>query len=520
MNGRITTRLNPSGGLALILYLSLFDLLLHFLTNGHYGYFRDELYYLACGEHLAWGYVDQSPMIALVAKVTRALLGDSLFAIRFFPAVAGAALVFITGLTVRELGGRRFAITLASVAVIIAPGFLILHTILTMNAFEPLFWATGAYLLVRIFKAGDGRLWLWFGVVAGLGLMNKHSTLMFGFAVVVALALTPTRKYFLLKWLWLGGLVALIIFLPNILWQINHGFPTVEVLRNADKNQNLPVSPFDFFKGQLLLAHPLTFPLWTTGLYFYLAARAGKPYRALGWVYVVMFVSMILLRAKVYYLLPIYPVLFASGAVWGEDLFARLSVRAHAWRWLKPATVAVLVVGGAALAPLSLPVLPVETFIRYQRTLGLEAPRTEKLQLAELPQHYADMFGWEEMTEAVARVYHSLPAEEQPRCAIFARNYGEAGAIDFFGARYGLPKAIGKHQNYFLWGPRDYTGECVITFGEKLEGVQKTFNQIELAATFTHPYVLPHENNQPIFVCRQPKAPLKEIWPRVKCYSC
>jgi 4-amino-4-deoxy-L-arabinose transferase-like glycosyltransferase len=520
VNGRTPTRLNPTGDLALILYLSLFKLFLHFLTNGHYGYFRDELYYLACGEHLAWGYVDQAPMIALVARVTRAVFGDSLFAIRFFPAVAGAALVFVTGLIVRELGGSRFAIVLASVAVIVAPGFLILHTILTMNAFEPLFWALGAYLLVRIFKTGDARLWVWFGAVAGLGLMNKHSTLMFGFAVVVALIITPARRYFLSKWLWLGGLVALLIFLPNILWQIGHGFPTVEVLRNADKNQNLPVSPLDFFKGQLLLAHPLTFPLWAAGLYFYLAARAGKPYRALGWAYVVMFVSMILLRAKVYYLLPIYPVLFASGAVWFEDFFARLTQRARAWRWLKPATVSVLVVGGVVLAPLSLPVLPVETFIRYQRALGLETPRTEKLRLAELPQHYADMFGWEEMTETVARVYHSLPAEEQPRCAIFARNYGEAGAIDFFGARYGLPKAIGKHQNYFLWGPRDYTGECVITIGEKLEDVQKTFNQIELAATFTHPYVLPHENNQPIFVCRQPKAPLKEIWPRVKCYSC
>jgi hypothetical protein len=520
VNGRTSPRLNPTSDLALILYLSLCDLLLHLLTNGHYGYFRDELYYIACGEHLAWGYVDLAPMIALVARVTRAILGDSLFAIRFPAALAGAGLVFVTGLIVRELGGRRFAITLASVAVIIAPGFLILHTILTMNAFEPLFWALGAYLLVRILKTGDARLWLWFGVVAGLGLMNKHSTLMFGFAVVVALLLTPARKYFLSKWLWLGGLVALLIFLPNILWQIKYGFPTVEVLRNADKNQNLPISPFDFFKGQLLLTHPLTFPLWAAGLYFYLAAKAGKPYRALGWAYVVMFVSMILLRAKVYYLLPIYPVLFAAGAVWCEDLFARMAARARAWRWLKPATVALLLVGGVALAPLSLPVLPVETFIRYQRALGLETPRTEKLRLAELPQHYADMFGWEELTGTVAQVYHSLPAEEQPRCAIFARNYGEAGAIDFFGARYGLPKAIGKHQNYFLWGPRDYTGECVITIGEKLEGVQKSFNQIELAATFTHPYVLPHENNQPIFVCRQPKAPLREIWPQVKCYSC
>lgn len=520
MNDRASNRLSPSSDLALILYLSLAKLLIHFLTNGHYGYFRDELYYLACGEHLAWGYVDQAPMIAIVARITRALLGDSLFAIRFFPAVAGAGLVFVTCLIARELGGGRFAIILAALCVIVAPGFLLLDTILTMNAFEPLFWAIGALVIVRICKTDDRRLWLWFGAVEGVGLMNKHSTLVFGFAVVVALLLTPARKYFLSKWLWLAGLIALLIFLPNILWQINNGFPTVEVLRNADKNQNLPVSPFDFFKGQLLLTHPLTFPVWAAGLYFYLIAKTGKPYRVLGWAYVVMFALMIALRAKIYYLLPAYPLLFAPGAVQLEKVFARLSERRRAWRWLKPATVALLIVGGALLAPLALPVLPVETFIRYQHALGLEAPRTEKLRLAELPQHYADMFGWEEMTRVVAEVYHGLPAEEQPRCAIFARNFGEAGAIDFFGARYGLPKSIGKHQNYFLWGPRDYTGECVITIGEKLEGVQKSFNQIELAATFTHPYVLPHENNLPIYVCRQPKAPLKEIWPRVKCYSC
>ncbi|HJQ31818.1 MAG TPA: glycosyltransferase family 39 protein [Pyrinomonadaceae bacterium] len=511
---------DPRGALAVALYLAAAKLVLHLLTNGQYGYFRDELYYLACGEHLDWGYVDQAPLIAVVARAERAVLGDSLFAIRFLPALSGAALVFVTGLLARELGGGRFAVVLACVCVIVAPAFLALHTILTMNAFEPLFWTAGAYFVARALKTGDGRYWLWFGLVMGLGLENKHSTLVFGFAVVVGLLLTTARKFFLSKWLWIGGAVAFLIFLPNLLWQISHGWPTVEVLRNADKNQNLPISPLDFFKGQLLLTHPLTFPVWAAGLCFYLFTRAGRNFRALGWAYVVMFVLMIVLRAKVYYLLPVYPVLFAPGGVWFESLFARLAERRSLWRLLRPASVALLVLGGAVTAPLALPVLPVETFIRYQRALGLEAPRTEKLRLAELPQHYADMFGWEEMTRAVASVYNSLPPDERGRCAVFARNYGEAGAIDFFGARYGLPKAIGKHQNYFLWGPRDYTGECVITVGERETDVRKSFDEVELAATITHPYAIPHENNLPVYVCRKPKRPLKEIWPEVKCYSC
>jgi hypothetical protein len=509
---------NPRGEVALALYLSAFKLLLHFFTNGHYGYFRDELYYLACGEHLDWGYVDQAPLIAVVAWFERALFGDSLFALRLLPALAGAATVFLTGLLAREAGGRRFAVAVACLCVIVAPYFLLVDTLLTMNAFEPLFWTACAYLLARLLKGEDARLWLLFGPVAGVGLMNKHSTLAFGFAVVVGLAVSRSRGLLLSPWVWAGGAIALLVFAPNIIWQIRHGWPTIEVLRNADKNQNVAFSLADFFKGQVLFMHPLTFPVWASGLYFYLFRREARALRALGWAYVALFALMVVFRAKFYYILPFYPILLAPGGAQAEAWLA--SARPALRVWAKPALITLLLAGGAILAPFGLPLLPVETFIRYQRFIGLEPPRTERLKLAELPQVYADMFGWEEMTQTVARVYDNLPPEERGRCAVFARNYGEAGAIDFFGPRYGLPKSIGKHQNYFLWGPRDYTGECVITIGEKLEDVSKSFDQVEQAATFTHPYVLPHENDLPIFLCRKPKRPLKEIWPQVKCYSC
>lgn len=502
--------------LAILSYLALADLLLHFLTNGRYGYFRDELYYLACGEHLAWGYADQPPLIAVVARLSRALMGDSLFAIRFCPAVAGALLVLIAGLIARALGGRRFAIALTALAVIVMPVYLYLHTVLTMNAFEPLFWMTDAYLVIRIIKEGRTRLWLWFGVVSGVGLLNKHSMLIFGFAIVVGLLLTSARKVLFNRWLVFGGLVAALIFLPNVIWEMRHDWATVEVLRNAAVNQNLPITPFQFFTGQLQLTNPLTLPLWLGGLYCYLFVPAFKPYRALGWAYLVIFVLLVVLKGKVYYLAPAYPMLFAAGAVGLERL---TEVR---WRRtiLRPASLALLLVAGIILAPLTLPVLPVETYIHYAQRLGLAEIKTEKLRTGALPQHYADMFGWPELTATVADAYHRLSPDEQTRCAIFARNYGEAGAIDFFGPRYGLPKAISKHQNYWLWGPRNYTGACVLTVGEKLSDVQKTFNQVEQVATFTHPYVMPYENNLPILLCHQPKLSLQEIWPRLKCYSC
>src|ERR1044072_112790 len=302
----VREKFDPRGGGALGLYLLAFKLVLHFLTNGGYGYFRHALYYLACGEHLDWGDVDQAPLIAVVAWCERAVFGDSLFALRLLPALAGAATVFLTGLIAREAGGRRFAVLVACVSVIVAPYFLSINTILTMNAFEPLVWTACAYIVVRILKDEESRLWILFGLVAGLGLMNKHSTLAFGFAIVVGLAISHSRRQFLNPWLWAGGAVALLLFAPNVIWQVQHGCPTVEILRNADKNQNVAFSLADFVKGQVLLMHPLTLPVWVAGLYFYLFRREARAYSSLGWAFVALFALMVVFRAKVYYIAPFY----------------------------------------------------------------------------------------------------------------------------------------------------------------------------------------------------------------------
>lgn len=505
-----------SGDLAVVVYLALAKLALHFLTNGQYGYFRDELYFLACGERLDWGYVDQPPLIAVVARVTRALFGDSLFAIRLFPALAGALLVLLTGLVARELGGGRFAQALACVAVIVAPVYLLLHTWLTMNAFEPLLWMLCAYLLILLLKGGDEKLWLLFGATAGIGLLNKHSMLFFGFGLVAGLMLAGQGRLLLSRWAWAGGLVALLIFLPNVWWQWAHGWPMLELLRNVEVAKNYQASLPEFFAGQLLLTHPLNFPLWLAGLYFYLRAAAGKKFRALGWSYLIVFALMIWLKGKVYYLAPIYPMLLAAGAVGVERSLAMRPRLA----WLRAALIVVLLAGGAALAPMALPVLPVEAFIRYARLFGMrEGVKTENKELGRLPQHYADMFGWENMTATVARVFHDLPPEERSKCAIYAQNYGEAGAIDFFGKAYNLPKAISGHQNYFLWGPRGHTGECVIIIGGKAADHAEIFGEVREAARVSSDYAMPYENDLPIYVCRRPKFSLPEIWPQVKHYD-
>jgi Dolichyl-phosphate-mannose-protein mannosyltransferase len=503
-----------SSDLAIVLNLSLATLILHVLADNQYGYFRDELYFLACGRHLAWGYVDQPPMIAAIAEFSRWLLGDSLRAIRFFPALAGAAKVLLAGLIARELGGRRYAQVLACVAVITAPIYLGIDHLLTMNAFEPLFWMGCAYVAILVFKGGNPKLWLAFGALAGLGLENKYSMLFFGFAFVVGVLLTRQRKILLDKWLWLGGALAFLIYFPNFLWEVRHHWPMFEILNNIQRShKNEPITLLSFFVGQLLLLEPLAFPVWLAGLAWLLFAKVARAYRALGWTFVVLFATFVILKGKVYYLAPAYPMLFAAGGVVLERWIERRNRL-----WLKPAIIAVLLVAGTVLAPFALPVLPVKTYIAYQKALGLEPPRTEQHKMGPLPQGYADMFGWPEMVQTVAEGYNKLTPEEKTRCGIFAQNYGEAAAIDFFGPQYGLPHAVSGHNNYFLWGPGRYTGDVMIVLDDNRETLEKYFDDVELGAVFQNPYVMPYENDMPIWICRGAKIPLQELWPRVKKY--
>ncbi len=497
-----------------VFYLAGIALLLHFLTSGRYGYFRDELYYIACGRHLAWGYVDQPPLIAVIARLSQTLLGNSLFAIRFFPALAGAAAVFLAGWIARELGGGRFAQGLAALALLVAPAYLAMDSFLSMNAFEPVFWILCAWLAIRIVKGADERWWLAFGAVAGLGLLNKNSMLLFGYALFVGLLASRARRVFYSKWIWLGAFIAFAIFLPNLLWQWRHGWPQVEVVLNAQLYKNTPTSPAQFLLEQILFLHPLTLPIWLAGLWFYLGSRDGSEFRFLGWTYLVLLGLLLALRGKSYYLLPAYPMLLAAGGVAIERWIA-----APARRWVKRAAPAALVLGGLLTLPYGLPVLPIQTFIRYESWLPLARPvQIERDAPKDLPQLYADMFGWKKMVATVAGVYDSLPPAERRECAILARNYGEAGAVDFFSPRYGLPRAISGHNNYYLWGPGNFSGRVVISVGLERAELEQMFGEVHRAATFTDRYAMPVENDLPIYICKKPKAPLRSMWPRTRYY--
>ncbi len=485
-------------------------LLFHLLTASRYGIFRDELYYLACAEHLDWGYVDQPPLIAGIAWFARHAFGDSLLGLRLLPALAGAALVWLAGTLAREFGGGRFAQALAAVSAACVPIYLVFQHWLTMNAFEPLIWTGCAWCVVRAVRTGEPRYWLGFGVLAGVGMENKYSMAFFIIGVITGLVLSPERRFLRSRWMWIGGLAAFLIFLPNLLWLVRHDFPFLELMNNVRRSgRDIARGPVAFVLDQAMLVNPVLFPLWIGGLAWLMFNRAGRRYAVLGWAYLVMLILFIALKGKNYYLAPAYPMLLAAGAVAFEQLTSRRMA------WSRPVYLVLILAASAILAPLFAPILPVETYIRYQKALGLEPSKSENQANGPLPQYFADEFGWEEMTRAVAKVYFSLPPVERATAAIFANNYGQAGAIDFLGPKYGLPKAVSGHQNYWYWGPRDYTGETVIVLGSDGSGDREHFATVEAAGRAEHPYSRLDEHFD-IFLCRRLNVNLQTLWPEVK----
>jgi hypothetical protein len=502
-----------AGGMLIVVLIGAAKFLFHFYFNNRYGYFRDEFDYMACGNHLAWGFVDHPPLIPFIAKACRFLFGDSLRSIRLVPALASSALVVLTGMIAREFEGRRFALILSAVAVLISPIYLSDGSLLTTNCLEPLLWMGCAYFAILAVKRGEPRYWLWFGVVAGIGLEEKYSIAVMGLGVVAGLLLTEERKAFASKWLWLGGAAAFLIFLPNFLWNVRNHWPFFELMHNIrETGRDVILSPLEYFVQQVLLVNPLTAPIWIAGVFALLFWKPLRPYRFLGWCYVVAFTFFVALHGKNYYLAPIYPMLMAAGAVAIEEGIERARQG-----WLRPVTLTVMLVAGACMLPLVVPILPIGTFNVYLHKLPFDVPASEHShQRAVIPQHYADQFGWTELVAETAKAYQMVPATERPSCAVFAQDYGQAGSIDFFGPRYGLPPALSGHQTYFLWGPRGYSGSCMIVVDDDRERLEQLFGSVEFVGMSEfNPWSL--EREVPVFICRKPKfGTLQELWPELK----
>jgi Dolichyl-phosphate-mannose-protein mannosyltransferase len=518
-------------GMAIFWVIALAKLLFHYYFNNRYGYFRDEFDYMACGERLAWGYVDQPPLIPFLIHICRAVLGDSLRCIRFIPALASSLLVVQTAFLARELGGRRYAVLLSAICAVVVPQYLSNGSLLGTNCLEPNLWMGCAYFAILAIKRNDPRYWLWFGVVAGLGMEEKYSIAVFGFGMVVGLLFTEQRRVFLNKSIWLGGLTAFLIFLPNLLWNIHYGWPFVQLIHNIKADgRDVVLGPGQFFLQQALLVNPLTLPIWLRGLLFLLFSAQLRPYRALGWCYLVCYAVFFVLHGKSYYLAPVYPMLLAAGAVVIESAIdgrvedradpradARPENRRRRLQWLKPAIVVVLLANGAYLSPIVIPILSPDHFLAYAKSLPFKLPVMEHAHArAALPQWYADQFGWEEIVAETAVAWNRIPAADRQDCGIFAQDYGQAGAIDFLGRRYGLPQSLSGHQTWFLWGPRGYSGNCMIVLDDSRKRLEQLWQHVDYVGTSAaSPYAL--EQQIDIYICRGKKFDSwAGLWPQLK----
>ena len=499
-----SSKREPIPGLVLgvVIALCAAKLLLHIFTSvRHYGIFRDELYYLDMARHLDWGYVDAAPLIAVYTRLAM-LLGGSLAALRILPALAGTALIALSMLTAREFGGGRYAQFIAGLSILMAPGFLADDSLLTMNAFEPLYWMGCIWVIARIVRTGNSRLWIWFGVLAGLGLENKHSTLFFGFAVFVALLLTQYRREFLKPWIWIAAAIVVLLFLPNLLWQIHRHFPTLEDLENVrreGKNIVLPLLPF--IKEQFIAMHPVLSLVWLAGLIWLLMQRS---WRIFGVAFLVFFVTMFIEHAKDYYLFPMYPMLFAAGGVVIERWLAPRAA------WTRAAVVVIILALTIPTAPLATWMLSPEQYVAYTHKLGFKPPNQEVHHAGMLPQPIGDQFGWPELTREVGDIYNSLPPDERAKTGILAGNYGEAGAINEYGPQYGLPHAYSRHQNHWYWGPpqQDYRNFIFLQFSR--EDVQDNCTSWQAFEHFNK-YGMAEENT-PIYLCLGAKFDLRKVW--------
>jgi 4-amino-4-deoxy-L-arabinose transferase-like glycosyltransferase len=478
---------------------------LHILTNGQYGFHRDELATLDDARNLAWGYVAYPPVTPFLGRLSLELFGPSLRGARFFPTLAQAVSVVLTGLMARELGGNRFAQVTAALTVAIAPVSLASATLLQYVAFDYMWWVVTAYLVIRLLRSEDPRLWLAIGGAIGLGMMTKYSMVFLVAGLVLGVVATDARKDLKSRWLWMGIGVSLLIFLPNFIWQIRHHFISLDFLRHIHARDVRIGRTDGFWSDQLTITTcPVTLPLWVTGLSSLFVVPEFRRYRPIAWMFIVPFTLFVIAKGRGYYTAPAYPMLLAAGAVMEDRWTQGLS---PGWsRLLRVGTLAVTPIGGLVVAAAVLPVAPVGSAWWEKANVG----------------DFREEIGWPELVSEVARIRDSLPAEERDRTGILAANYGEAGAIDLYGTAFGLPKAISGVNSYWLRGYGDPPPEALIVLGLSGEVANDLLESCEVAGHVTNRYGIRNEEtleHPDIFVCSRPRNSWPEFWEKFRHFG-
>ena len=505
--------------------LALAALVLHLAFNHRFGYYRDELYFIDCARHLAWGYVDQPPLAPLVTWLT-APAGYALWALRLLPALLSGVTVLLACAIARELRGGAIAQAITGLTVLLAPAFLGLGYALSTEMLSPAAWSALILLTMRLVKTKDERIYLAIALVVALGMYAKYSVAACALALALGIVLTGNGKLLRSRYLVLGVALVVALLLPNALWQIGHGFPMLGVIHGdqlnrhalangvADESANLGPNALYFIATQIGYQNPFFCVIWVAGLVALLRGMDEAPYRFIAVAYFLLVALIVITIGRGYYTEGFYPALFAAGSVSIERF---LSTRAAWWRAV--VTVSALVTG-AALAPLALPVFPLPAYMQYERTIGLSRPMPPDGKYHLINPLYADQLGWNAMTQTVARAYWSLPPRQRAGTAIFADRYAYAGAIDFFGPRYGLPPVISPNNSYYLWGTRGYTGDSVLAVGATdYPLLMHSFGSVVQIAVYRNDLRWILEGPLPIYLCTRPRAPLAAMWPALKYYG-
>jgi hypothetical protein len=489
--------------------LSGATLLAHLAVANRYDFFRDELYFIVCGRHPAFGYVDQPPLVPLLAAASQAF-GEHLVLLRAIPALAAAATVLMTCRLAALVGAGAFGVALAGVAAATAPMYLGLHSLLSTSTFEPLLWTSFAYCVARAVVAGDPRGWLWAGAVAGVALEAKYALPLYALPLLVGVVVTGRARSLVCWQLGAGAAIAIVLAAPSAIWQLMHGLPFVEMIRNQSTGKNTVLSPVGFVANQALVMNPLWAPVWLGGMLAPFVDARWRRWRFLSVGFALTFALLLLMHAKDYYLCPAYGAMFALG---GAALEAWLRPR-----WARATWLALGLAVSVVIAPLGMPILPPAMLAQYIRRIHLQPKPSETLRQSALPQVFADMLGWRSYVASVAAAYHALPPEEQKRAAIFTDNYGEAAAVDVFGGAYGLPPALSGHNSYWTWGPRGFDGSVLLRVNETPKSLGRRCTSVKLAGTFGGPWVMPYENDAPITLCHELHPTFAVLWPELKFF--
>jgi 4-amino-4-deoxy-L-arabinose transferase-like glycosyltransferase len=480
-------------------------LLVHLAVAARYDFFRDELYFIVCGRHPAFGYVDQPPLVPLLAAATQAF-GQSLWLLRLPAALAAAALVPLTAAFSRLLGGTQGAALMAGAASAISPVLIGLSATLFTSSFDALGWTALAYFVARAVLRGDDRAFLWTGLIAGIAFQAKYGVLWL-IGLALGLALTPERRLFARRSLWLGAGLALLIAAPNLLWQTLEGWPFLEVTADHARDNLTGSLPYFLFH-QIFIVNPFLAPLWIAGLIVPFTFRELAPVRFLPIAWLAAAILTWGSHGKDYYLVGAYPTLFAIGAV----------AAVRAWLWLRAILVASAVALTLVALPITLPILSPDRLGPYMAQTRLKPrPNQGSAVGAPLTQLFSDQFGWRALEETVAGAYRALPPTELGRAAILTRNYGQAAALDFYGSADRLPPAMSGHNQYYLWGPRPSDGGALILVGQAAATWRSRCARLDVIGRVENPYTMPYEKG-PILVCHGFHGDLAKAWPRIKIY--